>query len=121
MWTFRWQGPHRATVLPGLRSLSSCLPFLLRFIFLARERGKRWWRVRPSSLTTLPHSSHLSSPLSPESSLVGAIPKLYERLRERPPPAPTRRHLIACSCRRENPPLRWRRLPIKETWRSRLG
>src|ERR687898_1044934 len=84
MWTFRWQGPHRATVRAGLRSLSSCLPFLLRFIFLARERGKRWWRVRPSSLTTLPHSSHLSLALSLESSLVDTIPKLYERLRERP-------------------------------------
>jgi hypothetical protein len=44
--------------------------------------------VRPSSLTALPHSSHLSLALSPESSLVGAILKLYERLRERPRPAP---------------------------------
>src|SRR3712207_2997502 len=36
-------------------------------------------------------------------------------------PALTRRHLSACSCRRENPPLRRRPLPIKETWGSRLG
>src|ERR671919_2143597 len=36
-------------------------------------------------------------------------------------PALTRRHLSACSCRRENPPLRRRRLLIKETWGSRLG
>src|SRR5919107_6310928 len=36
-------------------------------------------------------------------------------------PTLTRRHLTACSCRRENPPLPRRRLPIKETWGSRLG
>jgi hypothetical protein len=75
--------------MPGLRRLSSCLPFLLRFIFLARERGKRWWRVSPSFPTALPHSSHLPSELSLESLSLGTIARLYERHREWPPPAPT--------------------------------
>src|SRR5215211_1007413 len=73
----RWQGPHRATVRAGSRRLSSCLLFLLRFIFLARERGKRWWWVRRSSPTGLPHSSHLPAALSPWSSSLGTIPRLY--------------------------------------------
>ncbi len=73
MW--RWQGPHKAIVRPGSRRLSSCLRFLLRFIFLARERGRRWWRVRRSSPTRLPHSSHLALGLK-LSSLI-TTPRLY--------------------------------------------
>jgi hypothetical protein len=73
----------RATVLPGSRRLSSCLPFLLRFIFLERERGKRWWRVSRSSPMSLPHSWHLPAVLCPEYSSLGAFPTLYGRLRER--------------------------------------
>jgi hypothetical protein len=77
-------GPHRATVLPGSRGLSCCLPFLVRFIFLERERGKRWWRVRRSSPRSLPHSSQLPAALCPEFSSLGAIPRLHGYLRERP-------------------------------------
>jgi hypothetical protein len=87
--TFRWQGPHRATVLPGSRRLSSCLPFLLRFIFLVRERGKRWWRVRRSSPRSLPHSWHLPAALCPEFSSFCVIPRLYG------PSTRTPRHLLA--------------------------
>jgi hypothetical protein len=52
------------------------LLFLLRFIFLARERGRRWWRVSRSSPTRLPHSSHLPSALSARFSPLAAIPMI---------------------------------------------
>jgi hypothetical protein len=77
--TLRWQGAHRATVRAGSRPLSSCLPFLLRFIFLARERGRRWCRVRRSSLTRLPQSSHIPSALGWKFSL-STISRLYGQL-----------------------------------------
>jgi hypothetical protein len=64
--------------------LSSCLPFLLRFIFLERERGKRWWRVRRSSPRSLLHSWHLPAALCPEFSSLGTIPRLYGPSRRTP-------------------------------------
>jgi hypothetical protein len=89
-WTLRWQGPHRTTVRPGSRRLSCCLLFFLRFIFLARERGRRWWRVRRSSPTHLQHSWHLPPALSSRFSTLGAIPRLYGLcLHERLPRAPS--------------------------------
>jgi hypothetical protein len=76
-WTLRWQGPHKTTVRPGSRRLSCCLLFLLRFIFLARERGRRWWRVRRSSPRHLLHSWHLPPAPSSRFSSLGTTPRLY--------------------------------------------
>src|ERR687893_465830 len=86
-WTLRWHGPHRATVRPGSRRLSSCLLFLLRLIFLARERGRRWWRVRRSSPTRLPHSWHQPPALCSRFSSPLTTPRLYGPSARAAPPS----------------------------------
>ena len=58
--TLPWQGLQRSTVRSGSRRLSSRRAIFLRLI-LAWERGSRWWRVRRSCPTDLPHSPHVPS------------------------------------------------------------
>ena len=85
--TLRWHGAHRATVRAVSRRLSSCLPFLLRLILLAWERGRRWWRVRRSFPTRLPHSSHPPSALGSKFFLsLDIIPRLYGPSTQGDPP-----------------------------------
>ena len=93
--TWAAQGDRRARVT----SLELFLPFLLRFIFLERERGKRWWRVRRSSPRSLPHSWHLPAVLCPEFSSLGAIPRLYG------PSTRTPRHLLSAAEGSDDGPL----------------
>jgi hypothetical protein len=78
-WTAQGDRPARVASLELLPALP------LRLIFLAQERGRRWWRVRRFSATRLPHSSHL--PLGSKLSSLITTPGLYGPRKKCYPPS----------------------------------